>query len=493
VSPLSRALDHSSARTLPRARGVGAPRRADARASERESPERAYPDSVRDCVIQAAFAVLLVVACGGEGQGVPDVRPNILLISLDTVRADHLGCYGYARDTSPQIDRLASEGVLFEHAVASAPWTIPSHASLLTGLYARRHRIHLAGQSLPAHFETLATRLVADGYATAAAVNVGILENLLVGFDRSWIVPAREGHSDDVFELVSSWLASASLPYFVFLHVYDAHTPYAPDPEFAALFEEPYDGVASGSVGEVRRLMLGELELGPDDARHMRNLYDGEIRQLDASLGSFLERLGTAGHLDRTIVALVSDHGEEFYDHGGFGHGHTLYQELVRVPFILSGPGIPRGVRVATPVSLVGVAATLLALAGSPPLEGVDGADLSPHWLRPAVPLRAAPAYSEADFWLGNKERNFRRSVRSGRYTLHYDAKSAQYTLYDLEQDPTQAADLSSRRPGVMDRLRSLLADYVPAGLGPPPTPPSEEMVESMKALGYLEVEEPAP
>jgi arylsulfatase A-like enzyme len=438
--------------------------------------------------------VLLAAACGGgEEQPAREGRPNLLLISLDTTRADHLGCYGYARDTSPHLDRLASEGVLFEHAVAPAPWTIPSHASMLTGLYARRHRVHGFAQAMPPRIETAAALLAADGYATAAVVNFAALGNLLVGFDRSWIVPPDQGRSEDVFEIASSWLASEPAPFFLFLHVYDAHPPYAPAPEFAALFAEPYQGVATGSAVQLQRVRRGRLVLGPDDARHLSNLYDGEIRQLDAALGGFLQRLEEAGHLDGTVIAVVSDHGEEFYEHGGFGHGHTLHQELVRVPFILSGGGLPHGVRIAAPVSLVDLAPTLLALAGSAAPQGVDGVDLSPHWLGDAGPVSEAPIYSEADVWLGNKERNFRRALRSGRHTLHYDSTSGSYALYDLEHDSGETVDLLPRHPEVVDRLRPLLAPYIPVKRRPPPPPPPEEMIESLKALGYLEADEPAP
>lgn len=453
-----------------------------------------WPATRRQCCVPwLAAALFLAAACGGEEQRGGEGRPNILLISLDTTRADHLGCYGYARDTSPHLDRLASEGVLFEHAVAAAPWTIPSHASMLTGLYARRHWVHGLGQAMPPRLETLAARLAADGYATAAVVNVQILRNLLVGFDRTFVVEARKGRSEEVFEIASSWLASAPSPFFLFLHVYDAHPPYAPDPEFAALFAEPYQGVATGSAVQLQRVRRGRLELGPDDARYLRNLYDGEIRQLDAALGGFLQRLEGAGQLDGTVIAVVSDHGEEFYEHGGFGHGHTLHQELVRVPFILSGGGLPRGVRIAAPVSLVDLAPTLLALAGAAALQGVDGVDLAPHWRRDGGPASEAPIYSEADVWLGNKDRNFRRALRSGRYTLHYDGASRSYALYDLDDDPGETVDLSLRRPEVVDRLRPLLAPYIPVKRRPPPPPPPDEMVENLKALGYIEADEPVP
>ncbi|MDJ0852804.1 MAG: sulfatase [Myxococcota bacterium] len=436
--------------------------------------------------------LLLAGACGGREPGGAAGPPSFLLLSLDTTRADHLGCYGYARDTSPRLDRLAAEGVLFEHAVAPAPWTVPSHASLLTGLAVKRHRMHGFQQTLPRRIDTVATRLADAGWATAAFVNFEPLRGMLGGFARTEVVPPEEGGARDVFARARRWLASVQEPFFLFLHVYDAHPPFAPAAEYAAPFAEPYDGPANGSAIQLQRYRRGRLDLGPDDARHLRNLYDGELRQLDAAVGAFLAGLREAGHLERTVVAVISDHGEEFHDHGSLGHGHTLHQELVRVPFLLAGPGLPAGVRIAEPVSLVDVAPTFLALAGAPPLPGADGVDLSPLWTDGRAPRRAAPIVSEADVWLGNEGRNFRRALRSGPFTLHYDGASAAWSLYDLETDAKEEHDLASRRPEVVERLRPLLEPYLPRKrvVAPPPPP---EMVESLKALGYVADDEASP
>jgi len=231
--------------------------------------------------------------------------------------------------------------------------------------------------------------------------------------------------------------------------------------------------------------------LGPDDARHLRNLYDAELRQQDARLGRLLDGLEQGGHLDDTIVVLVADHGEEFFEHGGLGHARSLHQELTRVPMLLAGPGLPSGTRVEAPVSLIDLVPTLLELAGAPPLSGVNGVDLSRYWREPEAEPPKRPLYSAANHWIGNRGRHFKRAVRDGRYALHYDSDGAAYALFDVSTDPGEKQDLAASRPELLATLRQLLAPRIPRGqpaTTPAPAVP-EELVEELGELGYLEGE----
>jgi arylsulfatase A-like enzyme len=427
-------------------------------------------------------ACLVLAGCRGDEGSAPPPR-NILLLSIDTLRADHLGCYGYARHTSPNLDALAARGVLFEQVVAPAPWTMPSHASLLTGVYPRHHGVRAFGQALPARLSTLASALHAAGYHTAAVVNFAALDSLVESFEQSWTVRPGQGDAPAVFEIAARWLEQEPSPFFLFLHVYDVHPPHPPRSPFL----EPYDGIVNGSATQIQAFRRGRLELDADDARRLRDLYDAEILRLDEQLGRFLAGLERDGHLEDTLLAVVADHGEEFFEHGSLGHGHTLHPELLRVPVILVGPTLPHGLRVDDPVSLLDTAPTLLAVVGAPPLPAIDGIDLSPHWRTPGRPPRVArPLFSEANHWLGNRDRNLRRAVRRGRYALHYGALSASYALFDLREDPLEKVDVAARHPRVTAELRRLLEPTIPARRRPPARAVPEELVEQLEELGYL-------
>lgn len=430
-------------------------------------------------------SLVLLLACA------PPAPRNVLLISIDTLRADRLGSYGYERDTSPALDRLAAGGTLFENASAPSSWTVPSHASLLTGLYSASHGMHFGGDRLPAGVVTLAQTLSRQGFATAAIVNVLLLAHGN-GFERGFQsfrhVPAASspaGAADVVNRHALEWIAGQEdTPWFLFVHYYDVHSDYDPLPEYRDLFEEPYAGRLDGSTEQLKQLRLGERSAGAGDARHLSNLYDAGVRQLDAALGRLMERLEEQGALAQTVVVVTSDHGEEFLEHGDVLHGRTLYQELVHVPLILAGPGVARGERVATPVSLVDVAPTLTALLGVPAQADFEGVGL--FSARGVVAAPDRPLFFETDNWLGRREGNFRRAVRRGDQKLHFDGLSGRFELYDLALDPGELRDLAASRPDELARLRADLQAYLerssPGDAGEAPSP---ELLEKLRELGY--------
>jgi len=443
--------------------------------------------------LAAAAAALAGLSGCGEPEP-PAPRPsNVLLISIDTLRADHLGSYGYERDTSPFLDRLAAEGVVFEHAHSTAPLTAPAHASLLSGLYPRKHQVRSFGPSVPTRYGTLASLLGEQGYATAAVVNMAALAPMQRGFERWMLVPHARGSRATGRMVAARALASleeSALPYFLFLHFYDVHSDYDPRPEYVQLFAESYDGPATGATRQLSAFRTGEIQLGLGDARHLMNLYDAGIRQLDDELARLFQELESGGHLEDTLLVITSDHGEEFLEHGSFLHGRTLHQELVRVPLIFWGAGVPAGVRIEQPVSLVDVLPTLLTRVGAPLPEHIDGIDVSALWWLEDPAASERPIFAEADNWIANEDRNFRRAVRLGPWTLHYDAESDSAALYDLRSDPLEQRDRSGENPQLAAQLRLALARFLPRSQRKAPPPPPAELLETLRQLGYLEAEE---
>jgi len=246
------------------------------------------------------------------------------------------------------------QGVVFEDATAPSPWTLPSHASLLTGLYPRSHGLRVAVDRIPTSIPTMAALFHRSGYSTAGVVNVGLLSERR-GFARGFghyfqMGRSRlpEGDARRINAKALEWLETSPERFFLFLHYYDGHSDYRPLPEFAREMAEPYDGIASGTTAQMRKFLTGDVEFGPEDARHLSNLYDAEILQLDVALGELFDELESRGLLAKSLVILTSDHGEEFFEHGSLLHGRSVYQELVRVPLIMVGPGAPMGRRVAS-------------------------------------------------------------------------------------------------------------------------------------------------
>ncbi|MBC8451396.1 MAG: sulfatase, partial [Planctomycetes bacterium] len=306
-----------------------------------------------------------LLGCGAAPSG--PQRPNVLLITVDTLRQDHLGCYGYERPTSPHLDALAKSAVVFEDAQVQAPWTLPSLASLMTGLETTAHGCRSFHDALAPSYETLAERLFAAGYDTAAVASHVFLgrdyglDQGFVHFDDELVLEMTR--SDEVIsspKITQKGLdflaaqagardAGSSRPWMLWLHYFDPHAEYL-----------RHQGI-SGQFGTQRPV----------------DLYDGEIAFTDRWIGRLLDGLATHGFEQDTIVVFTADHGEEFGDHGRVDHGHTLYRELLDVPLIVRVPGgTPR--RVATMVRSIDLANTLLELTELPPLREGHGVSLVP-------------------------------------------------------------------------------------------------------------------
>jgi len=444
-----------------------------------------------------AIRLLLAIAAFTVGCGEPPEPRNLLLISLDTLRADHLGCYGYERPTSPFLDRLASQGVLFEQAYATSPWTLPSHASLFTGLYPSQHGAMTEELSLPTDLPTLAEVLRGRDFATAGFVSgifLGSRYGLGRGFERYVAIPTRAESGGSATTLSATdrvsaggleWLAAQQgRPFFLFLHYFDIHADYRPEPRFAGLFGKPYHGPADGSARQLRAFLRGLIAFDADDRAHLVDLYDAEIRQLDLGLEELFAKLRERGALDQTVVVVTADHGEEFFDHGGVVHARTQYQEMLRVPMIILGPGIPRGLRSHQPVSLVDLAPTLLTLLGAEVPPAVSGRDLAPLWEGGGDGWPERDLFAEAN---GTRDGvSPQRAVLRGRWKLILHG-SGERELFDLVEDPhereNRAAAEPERTADLASQLTTTLGTTRKAPVLPPLTP---TMRYQLEALGYL-------
>jgi len=302
--------------------------------------------------VLAAFLAATAFLCGCRSD-VP-ARPNILLITLDTTRADHIGAYGDRRARTPNLDRLAAGGVLFERAISAAPLTLPAHVSIFTGSYPFAHGVRNNGNfTLSDRVPTLTGALRAAGYRTAAFVSAFVLDRrygLAAGFERYDDRVELERRGSETAAAASAWLAETShdpRPFFVWLHLYDPHDPYDPPPSFREAFAD--------------------------------RPYDGEIAYDDEAIGTLLERLQQLGVGQSTLVAVAGDHGESLGEHGEATHGLFVYESVVKIPMILSGAGRSRaGRRVRALVRSIDLAPTLLAAANVPALRGAQGRNLLP-------------------------------------------------------------------------------------------------------------------
>ena len=491
----------------------------------------------------ACFLLLFGTACqpdapdGVAHEVATDAQiERVVVISIDTLRADHLGVYGYERFTSPTLDGLAAEGVLFEDASATAPWTLPSHASIFTGSFPKSHGVTSMKKALSEEVPTLTRRLSENGWRTAAVVNSTWLKRESFGLTRDFddyvYVPDladRQTPTTWVTDQALDWMkASSGEKLFVFAHYYDVHADYTSEPAFEELFVRPYEGFVDGTGWQLLQsnleddyLAMCQREGNPEqctfgtvekpwvvdsrarklrfeerDVEHLVDLYDAGIRQMDAELGRLFSEMRKAGLMDSALIVVTSDHGEEFMEHERLDHFLPTWQELLRVPLILRGPGVPKGTRVAAPVSSVDIAPTLLAAVGVEAPASMEGIDLAGvmRGLDEEV-FDSRILYGEAAGGLSYDlvARGYFpvfRSVRRGRYKLVHDSKSERHRLFDLARDPGEQEDVSSAHP---ELHAELVAEMEARGLLEEDGSPSdggvqlsEEEVERLRALGYL-------
>jgi len=435
--------------------------------------------------------MLVLAAVAGCSDRAGDTRDNVVLVMVDTLRADHLGCYDYQRDTSPNLDRLATAGVLFENFYSVAPWTNPAIASLFTGRYPRSvfpplpHKKAI-GIPLPSQLPTLAERLQEAGYRTVALVDhPGINPELQFdqGFEQ-WHSLFEDGGfdiwtvTDSDFVLDQLLVALDELgdeTFFLYLHLVYPHRPYAPPAPFDSMF-----GSSATKTGRAHR-------------QEMVNAYDGEIRYTDELIGRLVEVLGERQLTQSTWLMVTSDHGEGFWEHNQAEHGNSFFNELTRVPMILVPPQRERvaGLRVKTPASLVDLKPTILGLAGLEPEKELEGRDLRTSW--------SNPADFEAPRWLflasPHSQGVEAAAVVRGdlKYIDRLPWRQARPALFDLAEDPAEKHNLAGVSPQAAEMSRRLQAHLIQTEqlrsglLKEDEVELDKEVLERLRALGYLQ------
>ncbi len=458
-------------------------------------------------VAVAALCALAHAACGAPAP------PNVLLVVVDTLRADHSSAYGYARDTTPRLRALAEEGARFAHAYAPVGLTAPTHASLFTGFHPMTHGLVHNGLVLGAEQVTLAEVLSARGYQTAGVASSFVLHRRFGlgqgfahyddGFDPAEATVELgewEGHevaegfdrrADHTTRRALAWLRerrNADSPFFLFVHYFDPHAPYDPVPAYAQRF-------ATGPSDELGREIAA---------------YDAEIAFTDAAVGELLDALDALGIAGDTLVIVTADHGEGLMQRGYMLHGLSVHEEEVRVPLLLRWPGrLPAGAVVSEPVSLLDVVPTVLELVGVAGSSGAfegrsladglrEGARLDPErpvfvYRRDFGPGRRRPVVLAGDEAGEGTESievaGWQLGVRAGRWKYVLAPDEAPPALYDLDSDPGERENAAAAHPEPAQRLAALLARWRRAHPDPSPTSdgPSEADRARLRALGYAE------
>jgi len=446
----------------------------------------------------AAAAAFLGAALFAHARAMPagPTGPlNVIVLLIDTLRADHLGMYGYARPTSPRLDAFARRGLLFKNARSQAPCTFPSVNSLLTS----RDPAHFLGQAggrfgIPKRFTTLQEVLGERGYKTMAVSASPIVRksphklNPHGGFDRGFDVfdeQCLQRRAPCLARVTQELLAQPAEPFFLYLHYFDPHYAYEPPDEVRHTFTVPGRrrlprGRDLDTVSESYYKKGPRIELSEEDQRLVVGLYDEEILFMDRHIGLLLDWLEEQGLLRRSLVAVVADHGEEFFDHGHVFHCRTLYDAVLRTPMILSLPGARRAAVIEAPVENRDLMPTILDYLGidatALPLEGQS--------LRPLI--EEGRAVRERAF---AQQLGF-RSVADRSHKLIVDLYTGGFTLFDLEADPGETRDVLHQQRREFRALKDALwahLDAVEGGAANRTTlRRAEESLAALRALGYL-------
>jgi arylsulfatase A-like enzyme/Tfp pilus assembly protein PilF len=417
-------------------------------------------------VVAGAIAAGVIVSLRGRAPA----TPNILIISIDTLRADRVGAYGHKQASTPALDRLAARGIRFTNASTTTPLTLPAHSSLFTGLFPEGHGVRdNGGFYLGADAVTLAELLKARGYRTGGFVGAFVLDGrwgVSQGFDTYFDefdlsksdlpgLDAIQRRGGEVVDRAAEWLAGdAGRPFFAFVHLYDPHTPYeAPEP-----FRSRFTRTPEGS-------------------------YDAEVAYADFQVDRIVQALDRAGELDRTIIIALGDHGEALGGHGEQTHGFFVYEETIRIPLVIAGPGLPSRV-VAEPVRIVDVLPTALELAGASAPSDVQGRSLVAAMNGTRLDLLA---YSESWYPRHHYGWSELRAVQDGRYKF---VQAPRPELYDLQLDPRETVNIIDKQPATAQALGRALDDLVARTSretgSQAPQPVDPEVEERLRALGYV-------
>jgi arylsulfatase A-like enzyme len=430
-------------------------------------------------------------SAGGE-VFLPAAGTPVIILDIDTLRADHLGCYGYGRDTSPNIDAMSGEGVRFEWVFSQAPNTPPSQASILTSLYPSTHGRIRDEEVLPDSVVTLAELFQQAGYATGAFVDGGLMAGefgLGQGFD---VYDDEAGGLAKIDGKVRAWIrAHRDEPFLLFAHTYDVHSPYEETPEpfrsrYMEGLEEPSEDFREHMTWRMEQRRQSQysenpLRLSTAEVEYARAMYDGGIREMDTWFGRFMEFLRQEGLYDRAILVLISDHGDAFEEHNTVFH-ERLYSPVTRIPMVIRFPGGKVRRVVTNAVEAIDLMPTLLASVGLEIPEALQGQSLLPL-LNNAGQYREL-AVSESPFF------GRRVALTTSEYRLFYTERGKPSELYAYRQDPLEQIDLAAEYPDVVEQLERGVEGWEELATTQRHAAAVARMkdstIEQLKALGYL-------
>ena len=427
----------------------------------------------------------------------PIERPPIILISVDCLRPDHMGLYGYQRNTTPRLDEFAEEAFVFEAATAASSWTLPSHMSMMTGLTPSFHAVSRERKLGPSI--GYLPELLSEGGYEAIGVVSGAYLSPSFGFERGFhkYRVLKRSRAAQTIDVATAWLSEAQgRDVFLFLHLFDPHWRYLPPDDFVELF-----GPRPENVDALLSTIIDRAPpSGPKDIEQLENLYDGEIAYVDQELGRLLDWLKERGLYEASMIIITSDHGEAFYEHEHWQHSDTLYEEMIRVPLLVKWPYSSARTSVETAVSHVDLFSTILEAAGLPPTE--TGGTSFGRYRKGTSPAGSKPTVSEVIWWAGDpvvKKVSLRS--RELKYIATFEAsadddltidKMRKEELYDLVLDPGEKNNLQT--PSHMEAFRRQLqahlesarefrADRDQGGQ----VVIDEDVLEQLRALGYLQ------
>lgn len=453
------------------------------------------------------IAVLMLINLAALSQKIfpSRSRPNVLLVVCDTLRADHLGCYAYNRPTSPIIDQFAADALLFENAMSSSPWTRPSMGSLFTSLYPHQHQAFYWEDNLDNSYLTMAEVFRNHNYSTFA-VQTNVLLTEHYNFDQGFqhfneIVSDK---AEKVAAKFNSWIAkNKDKPFFAYLHFMDVHLPYEPPRNFSKIFEpEKFDSVLDGATGAYEVRILSEIGLSKQEKLHFINLYDAEIRYFDYYFGQIIDRLKKLDIFNNTIIVITSDHGEEFWEHNGFEHGHTLYKEVVHVPLIIKYSSKLPPKRIPSCVNLLSLTPTLLDLCRIKNnfyfpeqnliLNAKGESQKQKEIFFEAIGFGAEKKGVIKDGWklienTGKKDENaMELFLEMTPYIMPEYEKG--YELYNMRLDTQEQHNLIDEYPHIADRLKTYLELFKSESLYSRKSDGKdlEKKLKDLRSLGYI-------
>ncbi len=451
-----------------------------------------------------AYGLLLFILGVLVGCGKPVryrcVGCNVLLMVVDALRADHLPCYGYQRNTAPNISRLAERGILFEKAISQAPWTKPSIASLLSSLYPHNHKAIDTKDVLPLEITTLTEELNTNGYYTyAIQTNTWIksLQQFNQGFDEYLEFRSTRCAANKIADLFLTFLDDMEKrhsKFFAYLHFMDIHIPYNAPEEYNSRFvDENYKGQLNRSqFRKLNAVRKGRLRLSAADKKHVINLYDAQISFVDDQVQRILDKLERLGLMENTIIILLADHGEEFWEHEGLEHGHSMYNELLRVPLILYCPqsGV-NNKKVEQVIRLIDIYPTLMEILGLRTDVKLMGSDISQILFSEQEKNLNLVAFSEGLLY-GNEQ----KALQTAYFKLIKRMETNTYEFYDLRKDPKEKLNIYERQNRLkrLNKFKRLLSQYIKSQSKTYKRTQKEideETKKQLKSLGYIKDQSP--